>query len=801
MTAKLRRELFSGSLVGLAIALGIGLLADRVEARQDANVPRNEPARRLEPREGEKAQATPEVSRRGFPLLGEDAPRLFVPLKPRTESEQAKVDALGDYLAGRALEDRRKWNEAIALLEKARAKDPESAEILRRLSRVYFGRGRIEDAVKTARESLKIDPNNVLILSILIEHYKINHDPIGAERFLKELLAGGKFDESGTPYLLALRGLGDACYDAVAQGSKNDQAASALIEEAAEVYSKLLGRLDDKTTARLRTTGAGRLFGETKAMYKRIGRLLFVARRYPQAVSALEKGLAETPDDIELSEMLAEARLKSGQPEEALATLENLLKRRSCGLRTFELLEETLNALKRGDELSPRLEKAIRDDPKNIVARYLLVDRYRTAGKPEKAREQLDAILKLQDDPQGLAAIAESLRKEKKDVELLKYLDGAVLRGRRPPGTVEQIEGMIREGNLENVSGAFDRLLPTIEAIVNDPTRADEFLDRGVKLLDADPPGLGPNGRLVLLYIASKTKRYDTLAAVDRIAARRDPNLRTITALHLSLVKASRFEEAARVLEEYLKKHPEEKNPAILAQLTQTLVRIGRNEEALETAREILKTQPNNFAALHYVGICLGRLGRNEEAIEHFKKILERFPNNDQIAAFVHSDLSTIYVNMNDYEKGEAELEAVLANNPDEIGANNDLGYLYADQGKHLDRAEAMIRKAVDADPENGAYLDSLGWVLFKRGKAREAVEALERASKRESADATIFDHLGDVYLQLQEPAKARAAWLEAERLAGKAKPPDRRLPEIRKKLDALKNYAPAPKSATADKP
>ena len=793
MTGELRRQALLAT--ALAITLGVGLqTGKKAESRQD-DVPKQKET--AKPDDKKEPKSVPG----GFPLLGEDAPQDFVPLKPRTEREQAKVDALHDYLAARALEDRRKWTEAIALLENARAKDPESAEILRRLARVYFGRGRIEDGVKVAGDSLKLDPNDPMILSLLVDHYKINHDPIGAERLLKQLLSGGKLDQTEATYLLVLRGLGDACYDAVAQGPQNDQAAATLIEEAAEAYSTLINRLDEKTIARLRPIERGRLLGDSDAMFKQIGRLLFVARRYPIAIVALHKGLEASPANIELSEMLAEAQLKTNKPAEALATLEALLKRRSGGLRTFELLSETLNALKRGDEIVAKLEQAVRDDSKNVVPRYLLVDRYRASGKPEKAQEQLDAILKFQDDPQGLAAIAESLRKEKKDVELLKYLDGAVLRGRRPPGVVEQIEGVMRDGNFEGVASVFDRVLPTIEAIVNDSKRADEVLAAGVKLLDADPPGLGPGGRLVLFYIASKTKRFDIPAAIDRIAARRDPNLQTITALHFSLIKAGRFEEAANALDDFLKKHPEQKNSNILLQLAQTLLRVGRNEEALETAREVLKTQPDNFAALHYVGICLGRVGKNEEAIEHFKNVLDRHPGDDQIAMFVHSDLSAIYVNMNDYAKGEAELETVLANNPDEIGVNNDLGYLYADQGKHLERAEAMIRKAVDSDPENGAYLDSLGWVLFKRGKAREAVEPLERASKRESADATIFDHLGDVYLQLQEPAKARASWLEAERLAGKAKPPDRRLAEIRKKLDALKDFAPAPKPATADKP
>ena len=90
---------------------------------------------------------------------------------------------------------------------------------------------------------------------------------------------------------------------------------------------------------------------------------------------------------------------------------------------------------------------------------------------------------------------------------------------------------------------------------------------------------------------------------------------------------------------------------------------------------------------------------------------------------------------MGDYAKGEAELEILLQRNPDEAGPNNDLGYLYAEQGKNLEKAEAMIRKALQEEPENSAYLDSLGWVLFKRGKVKEALETLKKAAERMKAE------------------------------------------------------------------
>src|SRR5262249_40577870 len=156
---------------------------------------------------------------------------------------------------------------------------------------------------------------------------------------------------------------------------------------------------------------------------------------------------------------------------------------------------------------------------------------------------------------------------------------------------------------------------------------------------------------------------------------------------------------------------------------------------------------------------------------------------NEQVMRIVRQNLSIIYVNLGDYAKGEAELEVLLEKNPDDAGVNNDLGYLYAEQGKNLEKAEAMIRKAVQEEPDNSAYLDSLGWVLFKRGKVKEAVGPLEKAVEKlgeaSGSDATIYEHLGDVYFQLQEASKAKRAWQSAEKAATKTNPPDKRLPEI----------------------
>ena len=97
-----------------------------------------------------------------------------------------------------------------------------------------------------------------------------------------------------------------------------------------------------------------------------------------------------------------------------------------------------------------------------------------------------------------------------------------------------------------------------------------------------------------------------------------------------------------------------------------------------------------------------------------------------------------------------------------------------------------MIELAVKAEPENAAYADSMGWVLFKLGEVKEAAEWLEKASKLENGDdPTIFDHLGDCYHKLEDAKKAEDSWKKALELAEKESRPDEDL--IRKIKEKLK--------------
>ncbi len=97
------------------------------------------------------------------------------------------------------------------------------------------------------------------------------------------------------------------------------------------------------------------------------------------------------------------------------------------------------------------------------------------------------------------------------------------------------------------------------------------------------------------------------------------------------------------------------------------------------------------------------------------------------------------------YDEAELDFRKGLALDPDNASIENDLGYMYADRGIKLDEAVTILKKAVNADPQNYAFLDSLAWAYYKQGQYAMAEDFERRASQRMTSDPTLLDHLGEI--------------------------------------------------------
>jgi tetratricopeptide (TPR) repeat protein len=736
-----------------------------------------------------------------FGLPGEDPPKAFVPARARTVEEQKRVDSLRYYAAGRAYEERHQFSDAIKSFEKALESEPASTPVLRRLSRINFALGRDDAAVDIGRRILAADPGDVETIELLLRHFR--QDPAASEALLLDVAKNPKLDKKSIGALFVEYELG------------NLFEASLQFDKAAAAFAKVVEAIDDKSNARLSASDLRRFLGNEEAQtYLRFGRVFLLAKRTDLAIKAFQRGLIYDPDDPQLLLSLSEIYLDTGKADEALGQVERFLKRQPQGREPYDQLARILTTLKRENEIIPRFEKYAADSPKNLPLQFALAERYNQAGQPLKAEAIFKALLAEQRDTQGFVELFPKLLKDKKWEELIQLLS-------KVAGKLKQLEA----------------IQPQIDLLLADPVATEAVLDAGLKLLSSNPPALDiAEGYGVLYKIAYESKKFDKLVELLRWSLKRVPNpFTTYRELIITYYQAGKYAEAEAVWKEMIDRFPDERTSRMLMLLAEVQSKGGRLDAAMETTQEALRLEPNDPEAVRTlvnllvqtgktndaVALLQGRLKqdpnnaqmglmlgfvltqalKHDEAITLYKNLIERFANDEEIIKRAHSGLSIVYTNLNDFPKAEAELETIFARDPEDAGINNDLGYLYADQGKNLEKAEAMIRKAVAEEPDNYAYLDSLGWVLFKRGKFQEARIPLEKAQGDPRQDATIPDHLGDVYFQLQELPKAKAAWERALKIANEAKPPDKKLGEIKKKLQGLEQYTPSPKPKTGDTP
>jgi tetratricopeptide (TPR) repeat protein len=252
----------------------------------------------------------------------------------------------------------------------------------------------------------------------------------------------------------------------------------------------------------------------------------------------------------------------------------------------------------------------------------------------------------------------------------------------------------------------------------------------------------------------------------------------------------------------------EELKPRVIRRLVMTIAKQGSTEKALAMLDRLTKADPKNWLMLALRAEVLREADRLEDAVKVYQKVIEMVGKDDRLEKRDREDyagdyrylLSGLYIDLGQVDKAAEQLKALLEKDPNNPMYNNDLGYIWADHGKNLAEAEKLIRKAIEEDRklrrkaspalrpgeerDNPAHLDSLAWVLFKRGKAKEARPYLLEAVKdKEGQHTEVYDHLGDVHMALGEKDEAIKAWTKAVEVAGPSKREQKRKAEVEKKL------------------
>ena len=282
----------------------------------------------------------------------------------------------------------------------------------------------------------------------------------------------------------------------------------------------------------------------------------------------------------------------------------------------------------------------------------------------------------------------------------------------------------------------------------------------------AEPGSRNPMASAKLAEIYLRSGRLDD-AAAQLEALRRAAPANPMPPYYLGAIamERRRFEEAAEWFQKSLLLDPTQESAHV--DLMTALLSVRRFDEAAEVVGKArLRMRPSfrleylasmGFGRLKKHGLALDAMERAEKAAEGDARLLDHRFQFQYAVVLEQAGRS---------EDSLARAERALALKPDFVPALNFLGYSWADKGVRLVEAREMIERAVAAEPDNAAYLDSLGWVLFRLGKAAEALPHLEKAAEilKDEPDATVLEHLGDVLHALGHGVRAREAWEKAEK-------------------------------------
>ena len=427
------------------------------------------------------------------------------------------------------------------------------------------------------------------------------------------------------------------------------------------------------------------------------------------------------------------------------------------------------------------LEQVTRKNPKNYSLMVLLSVAYRAEQRWDDAMRAARSAMKA--DPKKLASyqtILEIALERNDPKEALKALDSAAKQ------KVEDYRYWLRLGDLYKMLKEREPSLDIPqETVTIQYEKALSFNPEEPEVLVrlADHYLLSKNlKRAIELYLKILEKNPDAIDIYQKLA--------------LSYVQDGDKKQAIATLEEVVKKEP------LKYQIHNLIGDLYENLKDWNSAKVAYKSSliVNPDQLEYYLKICLLelRLENSEGAFEILKKAKEKFTDMPQIPFYY----GLAYSEMKDYPKsvmsfeeahlmgqsnpnvqlgpdfyfyygaacernGEFEravnlFKKAIELNSDYADAYNYLGYMYADKGINLDESLKLIEKAVSYEPNNGAFIDSLGWIYYKLGKYDQALVELQKAVELIKDDAVVFEHLGDVYDKLGKVDQAAIQYQKA---------------------------------------
>ena len=794
------------------------------------------------------------------------------PKPPEETGPDPVAQALRHYIRGRVLMTSQQPGEAVEALRQAAALQPEVQGIWLNLGLARYDAGNVAGAIEALDTALRLDPSDVPSLYFRARIAGAQGDLSAASTLLTRLLdaarKGSPYHILGTYHLaLARQNLADpdgaiTAYESLIemladpqsfyqrypelflvyrnqvklcqtlaglllQQGKNDRAIAVVRQalgqrpENTELLSSMCtAYLQKKDFAAAREWAKRTIesLPDGATGYQRLAEVYRAEGNADGVIPELERYRREYPANRTLAWQLAAAYESAGRKEDALPLFRELSADAektpgtgvAAALRSVEILVQDGKTVEALGELGGAMVGQLGESAV-LVRAARLID-----SLSDPAKVYADARRLVPDDEKRhgpfvlVGMLAESA---KRPADAIALYEQAI--ARQPKAAIaysRKADLLIADGRYEEAlavyRGAVDAKLDLavfrrkMGMILEQLDRPDEALTE-YGLARRAAPDDKPTRYLLAAALARKGRFDDARQELEDLLTRFPTEVQAYGQLAGVYLAQGNTDAAEQALAKGQALDPKAPGPKAL--MAEVRYRQKRFDEAERLAREVLADHPEDHDVRLLMAYAMAARQRPKDAVAEVRSLLAAEPEN---LAWRYL-LSGLYTETGDTAGAERELQLILRAKPDHAPSNNDLGYLWAERGVNLDRAETMVRQALTLEPQSAAYLDSLGWVLYKQGRFEDAVKTLEEATRLSpDLDPVLWDHLGDSYWRLQRRDDAVKAWQQAAKICEargqEAKPAD--VQRIREKLERTQSGAapavapPGPKAAADGK-
>src|SRR5262245_51146105 len=618
-------------------------------------------------------------------------------------------------------------------------------------ARLLDDEGQAGQAIEEYKKALELDPNNSLIYSEMAQSYVRNN---------------------------RIREATDTANQAIAIDPDNVEAHKLLTT----IYLQIISRGSAQQPPSVETINAAihefeeiiRIDPTERQSFLMLGRLYQIKGDRDKATEIYKKFLGVEPGSEEGVTALAKLHIDAGNFKEAVELLEGFVKRAPDSDGALQTLGEAYSEIQEYEKAAEAYRRASELDPDDIELKKAEAQALFLADKYDDAVKLYDEIAKAEpDDGITLLRLGQIYRRQMKYDLARQNLQKAA------DAFPESVEIQFNLVMLDRDQGHLEDALK----------RANEILKKTEKNNGRYSEAEKQNRRIFLINqgILNQTLgNYDAAIRtfLDVKALTNDKDGRIDAMIIETYRVAKNRDKALQYSEQSLAESPDNRQLKIVH--ADLIAERGKLDEGIKALQQMQKGNEDDLDLLATMVGIYQRAKKFNEAQSVLTTAIQRFPKEEQ----VYFLQGALYEKQKKYDDAEKAFRKALDLQKDDPAVLNYLGFMFAVRGIHLDEAESMVKKAVQTDPTNGAYLDSLGWVYYKQNKFDRAEEYLKKAAIFVITDPDIHDHLGDLYFKTKRYDEARTEWTKSLQLSTEQEEINR----VKKKLDELRTVKAAKK-------